>query len=161
MQSCASKTPTREKHFAVTGNTRLWKCAGLFCSEELSGILLALAFGNLFSHIYQRLQRWKLGPVEANGITGSHRFLLYPSVKKKWGFLISWQHLCHTTRTPAGGFKKPNKSFFHQPQTPVAVTHPIPSYFHYAHPRGPETESRKSQENQGGKQESPVRGQRC
>lgn len=137
-------------------------CAGFSYSEELSGILLALIFGNLFSHDnYQRLHRWKLGPVEANGITGSQHFLLYPSVKQTWDFLISWQHSCHTTRTPAGGLERPDKSFSHQPQTPIAVTHPTPSYFHYTHPRGPEMQRGKSQESQGGKQKSPVTGQRC
>lgn len=66
--------------------------------------------------------------------------------KKKCGFLISWQHLCHTTRTPAGGLERPNKSFFHHAQTPMAATHPLPSYFHYTHPRQPGTERGKSQE---------------
>lgn len=67
--------------------------------------------------------------------------------KKKWGFLISWQHWCHTTRTAAGGLETPNKSFSHQPQTPLALTRLIPSHCHYTHPRGPETERGKSQES--------------
>lgn len=59
-------------------------------------------------------------------LTASLTLITSSVKKKKRGFLISWQHLCHTTRTPAAGPERPNKSFSHQPQTPMAEPIQLP-----------------------------------
>lgn len=80
-------------------------------------------FGNLFSHDnYQRLHRWRLGPVEANSITGSHHFLVYPSVKKNGAF----SSVGSTCVTPPELQLVGLKDLINQPQTPMAEPIQLP-----------------------------------